>query len=105
MSSVWMPGVAGPLDELVVRLRSLVEAFAQEHGLEQAEVRVELVDGRELVVSAISSDPGFGFLTLALHEAGGEEPRSVIVPVGAVKLVELSAPDPQRPLGFSRAQA
>jgi hypothetical protein len=96
-----MPGVAGPLDELVVRIRGIVESFAQEHGLEQADVRVELVDGRELAVASISSDPGFGFLTLTLHANAGEEPRSVIVPVGAVKLVELSAPDQQRPLGFS----
>jgi hypothetical protein len=101
MSAIWMPGVAGPLDELVVRIRGLVESFAREHGLEQAEVRVELVDGRELLVSSISSDPGFGFLTLTLHAVGGDEPRSVIAPVAAVKLVELSAPDPQRPFGFS----
>jgi hypothetical protein len=96
-----MPGTAGPLDELVVRIRGLVEAFAQEHGLEQAEVRVELIDGRELVVSSISAEPGFGFLTLALHAVAGEQPRRVIVPVGAVKLIELSAPDPQRRFGFS----
>jgi hypothetical protein len=96
-----MPGTAGPLDELVVRIRGLVEAFAQEHGLEQAEVRVELIDGRELVVSSISAEPGFGFLTLALHAVAGEQSRRVIVPVGAVKLIELSAPDPQRRFGFS----
>jgi hypothetical protein len=101
MSAIWMPGVAGPLDELVVRIRSLVESFAREHGLEQAEVRVELADGRELLVSSIASDPGYGFLTLALHAAGGEEPRSVVVPVAAVRLIELSAPDPQRPVGFA----
>jgi hypothetical protein len=96
-----MPGVAGPLDELVVRMRGLVDAFAQEHGLEQAEVRVELVDGRQFLVESISSEPGFGFLTLALHAIAGAEPRRVIVPIGAVKIVELSAPDPQRPFGFT----
>jgi hypothetical protein len=103
LSTLWTPGVAGPLDELVVRIRSLVDAFAQDQGLEQAEVRVELVDGRELLVSSISSEPGFGFLTLALHAIAGAEPRRVIVPVGAVKLIELSAPDPQRPFGFTSA--
>jgi hypothetical protein len=96
-----MPGVAGPLDELVIRMRGLVDAFAREHGLEQAEVRVELVDGRQFLVESISSEPGFGFLTLALHAIAGAEPRRVIVPIGAVKLVELSAPDPQRPFGFT----
>ena len=39
------PGAAGPLDEFVERLTRMVAAFANEHGLEQAEVRIELVDG------------------------------------------------------------
>jgi hypothetical protein len=92
--------MAGPLDELVGRVRRMVEAFAREHELEHAEVRVELADGRELVVEAVSPEPGYGFLTLTPHRASGQEPKQVIVPVGAVKLVELSAPDPERPLGF-----
>ena len=37
--------MAGPLDEFVARITRMVAAFAQEHGLEQAEVRVELADG------------------------------------------------------------
>jgi hypothetical protein len=92
--------MAGPLDELVGRVRRMVEAFAREHELEHAEVRVELADGRELVVEAVSPEPGYGFLTLTPHRASGQEPKQVIVPVGAVKLIELSAPDPERPLGF-----
>jgi hypothetical protein len=101
MTAVWVPGAAGPLDELVVRVRRMVEVFAQEHGLAQADVRVELVDGRELVVSAITAEPGFGFLTLVPHAEGPGEARQVIVPIAAVKLVEISAPDPEHPIGFS----
>ena len=93
--------MAGPLDELVGRVRRMVEAFAREHELEQAEVRVVLADGRELVVEAVSPEPGYGFLTLTPHRDSGEEPKQVIVPIGGIKLVELSAPDPERPLGFS----
>ena len=100
-TAIWTPGAAGPLDELVARIRRIVEAFAQDQGLERAEVRVELIDGRELVVSSISAEPGFGFLTLVPYAEPGEEVRHVIVPIGAVKLVELSAPDPARPFGFS----
>jgi hypothetical protein len=92
--------MAGPLDELVARMRRMVDAFAQENGLEQAEVRVELHDGREIVVEAVTAEPGFGFLTLVPHRGDGQEPKHVVVPIGAVKLVELSAPDPERPLGF-----
>jgi hypothetical protein len=100
-TAIWTPGAAGPLDELVARIRRLVEAFALDQGLERAEVRVELIDGRELVVSSISAEPGFGFLTLVPYDEPGEEVRHVIVPIGAVKLIELSAPDPARPFGFS----
>jgi hypothetical protein len=101
VTAVWTPGTSGPLDELVVRIRTLVESFARAHELEQAEVRVELVDGRELLVSSISAEPGFGFLSLVPHVEAAEEPRQVIVPVGAIRLVEISPPDPKRPFGFA----
>lgn len=92
--------MAGPLDELVGRIRRMVDAFAQEHGLESAEVRVELADSREYVVESISAEPGFGFLALVPHRDADAEPKQVVVPIGAVKLVEISAPDPARSLGF-----
>jgi hypothetical protein len=101
VSAVWTPGTAGPLDELVVRIRTLIESFARAHELEQAEVRVELVDGRELLVSSVSAEPGFGFLTFVPHAQTADEPRQVIVPVGAVRLIEISPPDPERPFGFA----
>jgi hypothetical protein len=101
VTAVWTPGAAGPLDELVVRIRSLVESFSRSHELEQAEVRVELVDGRELLVSSLSAEPGFGFLTLVPHARTSDQPRQVIVPVGAVRLIEISPPDPERPFGFA----
>jgi hypothetical protein len=78
----------------------MVEAFTREHGLEQAEVRLELADGREYVVESVSPEPGYGFLTLVPHREEGQEPKQVIVPIGTVKLVEISAPDRDRPLGF-----
>jgi hypothetical protein len=93
--------MAGPLDELVARVTRMVQAFAQEHGLETAEVRFELADGSRHLVSSASAEPGFGFLSFVPHQALGEEPRRVIVPIGAVKAVEISAPDPERPFGVA----
>jgi hypothetical protein len=78
----------------------MVEGFTREHQLEQAEVRLELADGREYVVESVSAEPGFGFLAVVPHRDEGQEPKQVIVPIGTVKLVEISAPDPVRPLGF-----
>jgi hypothetical protein len=92
--------MAGPLDEFVSRVNRMVSAFAQEHGLDEAELRIELADGSRHVVASTTADPGFGFFSFVPHRAAGEEPRLVIVPIGAVKAVEVSAPDPERSFGF-----
>jgi hypothetical protein len=97
---VWTPGAAGPLDEFVGRLTRMIGAFASEHGLEQAEVCIELVDGSRNTVSTTSAEPGFGFFSFTPYREDGEEPRKLIVPIGAVRSIEISAPDPERPFGF-----
>ena len=98
---IWTPGASGPLDELVARISSMVLEFAAEHSLEQAEVRLELADGSRYLLAAATAEPGFGFLSFIPHQAEGEEPRRVVVPIGAVKTIEISAPDPLRPFGFA----
>jgi len=98
---VWTPELAGPLDEFVARIARMVAEFVQEHGLEQAELRIELADGSHYLVATTAADPGFGFFSFTPHRLEGEEPRRVIVPIGAVKAIEMSAPDPDRRVGFS----
>jgi hypothetical protein len=93
--------MAGPLDEFVSRVTHMVGAFVTEHGLDQAELRVELTDGARYLVAAATAEPGFGFFSFTPHRDRGDEPRRVIVPIGAVKTIEISAPDPERPLGFA----
>ena len=100
---VWTPGAAGPLDEFVQRLSRMVAAFASEHGLEQAEVCVELVDGSRHTLETTSAEPGFGFFSFVAHRDEGDEPRRLIVPIGAVRSIEISAPDPERTFGFVSA--
>ena len=78
----------------------MVTAFTSEHGLEQAEVCVELVDGSRHSIATTSPEPGFGFFSFTPHRDEGDEPRRLIVPIGAVRSIELSAPDPERPFGF-----
>jgi hypothetical protein len=97
---VWTPGAAGPLDEFIGRLSRMVTAFASEHALETAEVRIELVDGSRHLVATTTPDPGFGFFSFTPHRQDDDEPRRVIVPIGAVRSIEISAPDPAHPLGF-----
>ena len=93
--------MAGPLDEFVARITRMVTEFAQEHGLEQAELRIELADGSHYLVATTAAEPGFGFFSITTHRIEGEEPRCVIVPIGAVKVLEISAPDPERRVGFT----
>jgi len=93
--------MAGPLDEFVARVMRMIGAFTQEHSLEAAEVWIELADGSRHVLATATAEPGFGFFSFTPHRGKGEEPRLVIVPIGAVKTIELSAPDPERPIGFT----
>jgi hypothetical protein len=102
-TQIWTPGAAGPLDDLVGRLRRMVEEFGKEHGLEQVEVRVELADGSQHVLESVEPEPGFGFLSFVPHRETGGEPRRLVVPIGAVKLIEISTPDPERAFGFNAA--
>lgn len=97
---LWTPGAAGPLDEFVARLTRMVAAFAADSGLGQAEVCVELVDGSRHTLATTSAEPGFGFFSFIPHREADDEPRMLIVPIGAVRSIELSAPDPERPFGF-----
>lgn len=101
---VWTPGAAGPLDEFVQRLTRMISAFANDHALDQAEVRIELVDGSVHVLATTSAEPGFGFFSFTAHRADGDEPRKLIVPIGAVRSIEISAPDVERPFGFVPAE-
>ena len=100
MPDLWTPGMAGPLEDLVARIHRRIEAFASEHGLEQAMVEVELSDGALLRLASLSPEPGYGFLTLVPHTTEGD-PQELIVPIGAIRQLTLSRAAPESPIGFS----
>jgi hypothetical protein len=98
---LWVPGYAGPLDDLIDRIHRRIEEFAQEAGVEQAYVEIELVDGARYTVESLSAAPGYGFVTIRQHPAE-DVPDEVIVPVGSIRRIELSRAAEQRAqLGFS----
>ena len=109
MPQVWVPGAAGPLEEFVDRLYRRIDDFAQRHGVEQALVEVELGDGSLFAVQTISAEPGFGFVTIAPHpddDPGGTPIQELIVPIGSIRQITLSRPEPARAqLGFSPPRA
>jgi hypothetical protein len=102
---LWVPGAAGPLDQFVERLLRSISAFAQKHGIEQAAVEIEFPDGALVPVTSVSAEPGYGFVTLTPHVEAPEEPEELIVPIGAIRQIRLSIPEPARHrFGFSVAE-
>jgi hypothetical protein len=99
MPELWIPGMAGPLDDLVTRIHRRIESFAQDHGVE-AMVEIELYDGALYRLASISPEPGYGFLTLVPQSDDGE-PQELIVPLGAVRQLTLSPAEPPHKIGFS----
>jgi hypothetical protein len=97
---LWVPGAAEPsLDDFVSRVLRQIEQFTGTHSAERSHVEVELWDGERLALQSLSSEPGYGFLTLTVHE--GEQ---IIVPVGAMRRITLGpAEEPNKP-GFALPQ-
>ena len=101
MPDLWVPGFAGPLDDLIDRIHRRIAQFAEEAGVEQAFVELELFDGARYAIESLSPEPGYGFVTIRPHP-GEDVPAEVIVPVGSIKRIELSrAAELRAQLGFS----
>jgi len=102
VSQLWTPGAEGPHDDFVARIHRQIRRFAQERGIEQAAVEVELRDGWRFVVDALLPEPGYGFVTIRPHQGEAELPPEVIVPIGAIQRIELyEAFDTPSHIGFS----
>jgi hypothetical protein len=97
---VWIPGFAGPLDDLINRIHRRIEEFSAEAKIERPAVEVELSGGLRYSIESISAEPGYGFVTLRPH--GDDAPDEVIVPIGSIVRLELSkAVEERGRLGFS----
>ena len=96
-----MPGSAEPsLDGFVSRVLRRVEQYTATHSAERTHVEVELGDGERLTLRSLSAEPGYGFLTLAVHSAEGDA-EELIVPVGAIRRISLGPADEGRRPGFA----
>ncbi len=107
MSTLWLPGAAGPLEQLVDRLQRRIGEYAERHGVPDVAVEVELMDGALFHVKEISPEPGFGFVTLTpFPDEGGEPVEELIVPVGSVRRIVLGKEDERRArFGFTPPSA
>lgn len=100
MPELWIPGMAGPLEEFVKRIHRQIDGFKHDHGVEQVTVTVTLVDDTVYRLARLSPEPGFGFVTLCPHCDEGE-PEEVIVPLGALKRLRIGGIEEEQPLGFT----
>ena len=88
-------GGRASLDDFVARIHRQIEQYTATHSSERSHVEVELADGERLTLRSLSSEPGFGFLTLTVD---GEQ---LIVPVGALRRITLGPADEDRKPGFA----
>lgn len=94
---LWVPGSAEPsLADFVGRVVRQIEVYTATHTAERSHVEVELGDGERLSVQSLSSEPGYGFLTLTRPD--GEQ---LIVPVGGIRKITLGPADEDRRPGFA----
>jgi hypothetical protein len=94
-----VPGAAAPsLEQFVARIHRLIEQHTVTHDAAQEHVEIELLGGETLSVTSLSSEPGFGFITLSV---GAEQ---VIVPVGSIRRITLGPADEERKPGFALPQ-
>ncbi|MGZ4441400.1 MAG: hypothetical protein ACXVZN_13695 [Gaiellaceae bacterium] len=106
MHDLWIPGAQQPsMDEFVDRIHRQVKRFAEEHGVEEASMEVELYDGAVFHVRSLSPEPGFGFVTLRPYDDGDPGAGIVtelIVPVATLRRITLAASGAPHPrFGFS----
>jgi hypothetical protein len=100
---LWIPGAAPPsLVDFVERLHKQIESYTSTHGAEQTEVELEFVDGERVTLQSLSPEPGFGFVTVALHPESDRDAHQLIVPVGSIRRISLGPADAGRAkFGFS----
>ena len=97
---LWVPGAAEPsLDDFVARIHRQIERYTSTHSADRSHVEVELGDGERLTLQSLSSEPGYGFLTLTVQ--GEDEADQVIVPVGAIRRITLGPADENQKPGFA----
>jgi hypothetical protein len=98
---LWVPGAAEPsLDDFVARVHRQIERYTATHAAERSHVEVELTTGERLTLRSLSSEPGYGFLTLSVHAPDGDA-EQLIVPVGSIRAIALGPADERRRPGFA----
>ena len=101
MSELWLP-IGLSVDDLVDRIHRQIARFAEEAGVPNAVVELELRDGSRFVLDTLSPEPGQGFVTVRPHPEEAGELEEMIVPLATITRIRIAKPeDPETPFGFA----
>jgi hypothetical protein len=95
VSSTWVPG-AGSEEDLVRQVHRQIERFAEQAGVPQAVVELQLRDGSLFTLDTITPEPGYGFVTIRPHPEEGEPQQELILPLGSIARIVLSPAEEKR---------
>jgi hypothetical protein len=103
---LWLPGLAGPHEDFVQRLHGHIARFAEDRGIDQAAVEIELRDGSRFRLGRVLPEPGYGFITICPHEQQREReddvPAEVILPINLIERIDIHEVHEERGrFGFS----
>ena len=95
MPELWVPVREGPHEEFVERLHRTIARFAEQAGVKTPLVEIELADTSRFTLDRIEPEPGFGMVTIFVHEMRDPgAPEAIIIPIGTIRRIELrSAPE------------
>jgi hypothetical protein len=80
----------------------VIAAFAEEQGVDQPVVEVELADTARFVLDRIDPAPGSGMITLHVQSPEDDAPNALVVPLGSIRRFELrKAAETRIGVGFS----
>jgi hypothetical protein len=100
---LWTPVVEGPHEAFVERLHRSFTEFAEANGIAAPVVEIELADTARFVIDKILPDPGFGMITIYVHDRDDDTPDALVIPIGSIRRIELrrSPEDRVARFGFS----
>ncbi len=95
MPELWVPVREGPHEEFVQRVHRAIARFADYSGVATPLVEIELADTSRFTLDRIEPEPGFGMVTIYVHQSHAPDgPDAIVIPIGTIRRIELrSAPD------------
>jgi hypothetical protein len=98
---LWVPVREGPHEEFVERIQRAIARFAEQAGVEAPLVEIELADTSRFTVDRIEPEPGFGMVTIYVHEGRDPDtPDAIVIPIGTIRRIELRGAQDERSARF-----